>query len=70
MKYKYAKVPISYAEQLGVLGIRQKTASGDVIINEGDALCFGKPGESFEEKVKKMGGTILNNFTAKQELKK
>lgn len=69
MKYSYAKIPYAQAVLVGVDKIRKRTATGDVIINEGDLLTYGKGGD-FKKKVKQLGGTILTALEAKRELEK
>lgn len=67
-QYKYAKIPLQGATALGLCGIRKKTASGDYIINESDVSVYGEVGDSFEDKIERLGGTVLTNQQAKQEL--
>lgn len=69
MKYSYAKIPYTQAVLVGVDKIRKRTAAGEVIINEGDLLAYGKGGD-FEKKVKQLGGTVLTALDAKRELEK
>ena len=69
MKYSYAKIPYAKAVLVGVDKIRKRTAAGDVIINEGDLLTYGK-GDDFKKKVKQLGGSVLTALEAKAELEK
>lgn len=68
MKYLYAKIPLEWAVKIGVDKSRRHTRTGEVIINESDIHCFGN-NEDFPTKIKRMGGIILSNLEAKNELK-
>ncbi len=67
-QYKYAKIPQRSAAALSIGGIRKRTASGDYIINESDVSMYGEAGDTFEDKIERLGGTVLTNLQAKQEL--
>ena len=69
-RYHYAKIAVTSAMSLGLDKIRQKTPSGDYIINESDLITYGNPSQSFAEKVKILRGNVLSAFEAKQELQK
>lgn len=69
MIYRYAKIPYAKAVLIGVDKIRKRTVTGDVIINEGDLLTYGK-GSDFKKKVKQLGGTVLSALDAKKEIEK
>lgn len=69
MIYRYAKIPLSTAKDLGLAGIRRRTVDGMVIINEGDLLACGK-GCGFERKVKSLGGKTMTALEARIEIEK
>lgn len=69
MIYRYAKIPFTAAESLGLSGIRRRTADGQVIVNEGDLLAYGKGGD-FARKVKRLGGKVLTAGEARGEIEK
>lgn len=64
-KYKYALIPIDRASELSVVGMRFRTRQ-ELLINESDASTYGEPGESFEDKVDRLGGLVITNTEAKQ----
>lgn len=69
MKYRYAIIPYSGAVMLGVEHIRRQTVTGEVIVNESDLLTYGEQ-NSFEDKIKQLGGRTLTALEARQELQK
>lgn len=69
-RYMYAKIPADQAVSLGIEKGRRTLHDGHILINEGDLFAFGNPDESFEDKVVRLGGTVLTNVEAKQELYK
>lgn len=64
-KYKYALVPIDRASELNISGVRFRTGQ-EMLINESDTSTFGEPGESFENKIDRLGGLVITNTEAKQ----
>lgn len=69
-RYMYAKIPADKAISLGIERGRKILPDGHVLINEGDLFAYGKSDDSFEDKVAGLGGVILTNVEAKQELDK
>ena len=62
MRYVYAKIPVRKAEDAGIAEFRQRTPDGEyVIINESDL-------QTYEKKVKSLGGKVLTAAEAKEEL--
>lgn len=64
-KYKYALIPIDRASELSVAGVRFRTEQ-ELLINESDTSTYGEPGESFEDKVDRLGGLVITSTEAKQ----
>lgn len=69
-QYKYAKIPMRSAASLGLDRFRKQTVSGEYIINESDMSMYGEAGDTFEDKIERLGGTVLTNLQARQELLK
>lgn len=62
MEYLYVKVSCETARQLGFANIRKRVADGDYILNQSDV--FALEGKTLEEKIEKVGGTILTESAA------
>lgn len=61
----YIKVTKEVAQQLGLTGIRNRTADGNYLLWQADVAQF--PGTTIFERAKYVGGTAINAGTAKQE---
>ncbi|MCD7935528.1 MAG: hypothetical protein LUG98_01565 [Tannerellaceae bacterium] len=64
---KYIKVSPFTAEQLGLAGIRQRSADGNYILWQQDLA--GIEGETLEERCRYIGGVIIERNQGKVELK-
>ena len=64
-KYKYALIPIDRASELSVAGVRYRMEQ-ELLINESDVSTYGEPGDSFEDKVDRLGGLVITSTEAKQ----
>lgn len=65
--YNYAKVPYEVAQRMSLSNIRKRVADGMVIINQSDMV--GLEGETLQEKVLNVGGSLLTEIQAIEELK-
>lgn len=66
----YAKIPKDRADGLGIGRGRKLLPDGYILVNESDLFTACVEGESFEAKVTGLGGAVLTNVEAKQELDK
>lgn len=67
-QYLYITISEQTAHDYGFDQYRLQTSDGGYIINESDLLTVGNAGDTLDQKVSAIGGTLLTNMEAKIEL--